>query len=210
VLVVGVTNAFNLIDGLDGLAGSVILVACMVFGVFFAMSGEGSGYFRYCFVSFSLLGSVLGFLRYNFFKAKIFMGDTGSLVCGFIVSILAIQFIEMGKETILPNAPALAVATLLIPLLDTSRIFILRILAGRSPFSPDKNHIHHRLIDIGFSQMATVIILVIINLIAVALCIVLSNLNATLLLCLLLLYAFAFTVIIEFALSYKKRSEGKL
>ncbi|MCU0429602.1 MAG: undecaprenyl/decaprenyl-phosphate alpha-N-acetylglucosaminyl 1-phosphate transferase [Cytophagaceae bacterium] len=209
VTVVGITNAFNLIDGLDGLAGSVIMVACMVFGVYFAIAGEGTDYFRYCFVAFSLLGSVLGFLRYNFYKAKIFMGDTGSLVCGFIVAVLAIQFIEMGKITGIPNAPALAVAILLIPLLDTSRVFIVRILAGRSPFAPDKNHIHHRLIALGFTQMATVLILVIINLVAVALCISLAKLAVTYMILLLVAYAGLITVTIDISLSLKKRAELK-
>lgn len=206
VLVVGLTNAYNLIDGLDGLAGSIILVACMVFGTYFSMSGESSGYFLYGFVAFSLVGGVLGFLRYNFYKAKIFMGDTGSLVCGFIVSVLAIQFIEMKPVS---NSASVAVATLIIPILDTSRVFLLRIMMGRSPFSPDKNHIHHRLIDIGFSQIATVFILIVINLMAVGLCMVFINLDPTLLLGLLFLYALVFTLAIEFALSYKKKTEVK-
>jgi UDP-GlcNAc:undecaprenyl-phosphate GlcNAc-1-phosphate transferase len=110
---------------------------------------------------------MLGFLRYNFHKANIFMGDTGSLVCGFIVSVLAIQFIEMGNTAGHPLgsvAPAVALGILFVPLFDTSRVFVLRMLAGKSPFAPDKNHIHHRLLELGFSQIGTVLLLGALNL----------------------------------------------
>ena len=166
VFIVGITNAINLIDGLDGLAGTLVLIISSTLGYYFYQYG-GAAFSNYAFVAVCLLGGMLGFLRYNFHKANIFMGDTGSLVCGFIVSVLAIQFIEMGNTAGHPlgsAAPAVALAILFVPLFDTSRVFVLRMLAGKSPFAPDKNHIHHRLLGLGFSQIGTVLLLGALNL----------------------------------------------
>ena len=165
VAIVGITNAINLIDGLDGLAGTIILIISSTLGFYFYQYG-GAAYGNYAFVAVCLLGGILGFLRYNFHKANIFMGDTGSLVCGFIVSVLAIQFIELGNAPGQPlgsAVPAVALGILFVPLFDTCRVFLLRILAGKSPFTPDKNHIHHRLMDLGFSQISTVLLLALLN-----------------------------------------------
>ena len=164
-VIVGITNAVNLIDGLDGLAGTIVLIICSTFGYYFYMYG-GPSYGNYAFVAVCLIGGLLGFLRYNFHRAPIFMGDTGSLVCGFIVSVLAIQFIEMGLQVGQPfgsSSPSVAVGILFVPLFDTLRVFSLRMLAGRSPFSPDKNHIHHRILAMGFSQISTVLLLGLLN-----------------------------------------------
>ncbi|RZK62818.1 MAG: undecaprenyl/decaprenyl-phosphate alpha-N-acetylglucosaminyl 1-phosphate transferase [Hymenobacter sp.] len=161
VAIVGITNAINLIDGLDGLAGTIVLIISSTLGYYFYQYG-GTGYGNYAFVAACLLGGMLGFLRYNFHKANIFMGDTGSLVCGFIVSVLAIQFIEMGRAPGQPlggASPAVALGILFVPLFDTCRVFLLRMLAGKSPFAPDKNHIHHRVLALGFSQISTVLLL---------------------------------------------------
>lgn len=168
-VIVGITNAINLIDGLDGLAGSIVLIITSTFGYYFYRYG-GSSYGNYSFVAVCLLGGMVGFLRYNFHRAPIFMGDTGSLVCGFIVSILAIQFIEMGLRVGKPfgqASPSVAVGILFVPLFDTLRVFILRMMAGRSPFSPDKNHIHHRILAMGFEQISTVLLLALLNIVVI-------------------------------------------
>ena len=165
VVIVGVTNAINLIDGLDGLAGTIVLIIASTLGYYFYTYG-GSQFGNYVFVAVCLVGGMLGFLRYNFHRATIFMGDTGSLVCGFIISILTIQFIEMGLRVGQPfgsAAPGVALGILFVPLFDTLRVFLLRMLAGRSPFSPDKNHIHHRILAMGFSQITTVLLLGLLN-----------------------------------------------
>jgi UDP-GlcNAc:undecaprenyl-phosphate/decaprenyl-phosphate GlcNAc-1-phosphate transferase len=159
LVIIGITNSINLIDGLDGLAGTLVIIAAATFGICFYLYG-GSAYGNYAAVSFSLVGGVAGFLRYNFYKAKIFMGDTGSLLCGFILSVLAIQFIEMRS---LPASPPLALSILFIPLFDTVRVLMIRILQGRSPFLADQKHIHHRLLSLGFSQIGTVLTLAAIN-----------------------------------------------
>jgi len=168
-MIVGITNAINLIDGLDGLAGTIVLIICSTFGFYFYKYG-GPSFGNYVFVSVCLIGGMLGFLRYNFHRAPIFMGDTGSLVCGFIVSILAIQFIEMGLrvgQPFGPTSPAVALGILFVPLFDTLRVFTLRMMAGRSPFSPDKNHIHHRILAMGFQQISTVMLLGLLNILVI-------------------------------------------
>lgn len=161
VVIVGITNAINLIDGLDGLAGTIALLTVSTLGYYFFRYG-GPHFGNYVFVAVCLIGGILGFLRYNFHRATIFMGDTGSLVCGFIISILTIEFIEMGLRVGQPfgqASPAVALGILFVPLFDTLRVFLLRMMAGRSPFSPDKNHIHHRVLAMGFSQISTVLLL---------------------------------------------------
>lgn len=199
LVIIGITNAINLIDGLDGLAGTIVLIIACTFGVYFYLYG-GSAYGNYAAVAFCLIGGVLGFLRYNFHKATIFMGDTGSLLCGFIVSILAIQFIEMRAE---PAAPAVALGVLFVPLFDTVRVSIIRIMKGQSPFIPDRNHIHHRLLAMGFSQISTVLILGAINIMVIVFVVSLGdwgNLS-------ILLVLFAFSIVLSIILGvYKSNS----
>lgn len=154
--IIGITNAVNLIDGLDGLAGSLTIIICATFGFFFYYNGNVA----MAIMAFSLIGAVTGFLRYNIHKAIIFMGDTGSLVCGYLISVFAVEFIEMGN---IDSAPSIATAILMVPLFDTIRVFGLRIMKGKSPFSPDRNHVHHVLTRFGLSQLATVMTLVAIN-----------------------------------------------
>ncbi len=202
LVIIGITNAMNLIDGLDGLAGTIAIIISATFGVYFVLYG-GEAYGNYAAVAFCLIGGLLGFLRYNFHKATIFMGDTGSLLCGFIISVMAIQFIEMRQVT---AAPAVALGILFIPLFDTLRVSIIRILKGNSPFIPDRNHIHHRLLGMGFSQISTVLILAAINL-AVILFVVnfgeWGNLN-------LLLVLLTFSVILSIFIGvYKPRGVVK-
>ncbi|MGB3616850.1 MAG: MraY family glycosyltransferase [Catalinimonas sp.] len=175
--VVGITNAVNLIDGLDGLAGTIIVLVTSLLGFYFYWYGAG-GYEHFAGVAVCLVGGIMGFLRYNVRKAIIFMGDTGSLLCGFIVSIMVIEFVEM--KTV-PTAPAVAVAILIVPLFDTLRVFTTRILQGRSPFSPDKNHIHHILLRAGMSQIGTVLVLAVVNLLVVGTVVFFSPVGNTML-----------------------------
>ena len=150
--IVVITNSFNLIDGVDGLAGSLGLLSSLIFGFYFYFSGEP----LYAVLALSLAGSLTAFLIYNFYPAKIFMGDTGSLLIGLINSILVIKFINTGSDPSSPipieSAPALGFAILLVPLFDTLRVVSHRILSRRSPFCPDRNHIHHFLLDLGLSH----------------------------------------------------------
>jgi UDP-GlcNAc:undecaprenyl-phosphate/decaprenyl-phosphate GlcNAc-1-phosphate transferase len=171
-----VVNAFNLIDGIDGLAGGVGFIASAAFGGWFAFAGD---YAMAC-LGIALAGSLLAFLFFNFSPAKIFMGDSGSLTIGLIVSILAIKLISYDvsaiKNSYVLNVskPIFAMSVLVYPLIDTLRIFIYRAVQGVSPFSADRNHLHHRLIDIGCSHKKAVLIIYAVNIFIIALTLGLS------------------------------------
>jgi UDP-GlcNAc:undecaprenyl-phosphate GlcNAc-1-phosphate transferase len=179
--VIVVINSFNLIDGVDGLAGSLGLLSTVVFGVYFLYVNM----LPYAVIAFSLAGSLLAFLIFNFQPAKIFMGDTGSLLVGTINAILVIKFINVANtgDVTFPilASPAVGFTILMIPLLDTLRVFGIRILHRRSPFSPDRNHIHHLLLDRGFSHRSITLTLVSINLVMIVLVFLGRSLNCTLL-----------------------------
>ncbi|HJU46131.1 MAG TPA: MraY family glycosyltransferase [Chitinophagaceae bacterium] len=168
--VIVIINSFNLIDGVDGLAGSLGLMATTVLGFYFMKIGAAP----YAILAFSLAGSLLAFLIFNFHPAKIFMGDTGSLLIGLITSILVIKFINIASSpeaggVPLEASPAIGFVLLMIPLLDTLRVFAIRIFNRRSPFSPDRNHVHHLLLDRGFSHRAITLTLVSINILFITL-----------------------------------------
>ena len=177
-----VVNAFNLIDGVDGLAGGVGFIASSAFGAWFALAGDPA---MAC-LAFALSGSLLAFLFFNFSPAKIFMGDSGSLTIGLIICILAIKVIGYDVSAIENKAilnvskPIFAMAVLVYPLVDTLRIFIYRAVRGVSPFSADRNHLHHRLLDIGLSHKGTVITIYFFNIAVIGLTVALalSSINA--------------------------------
>jgi UDP-N-acetylmuramyl pentapeptide phosphotransferase/UDP-N-acetylglucosamine-1-phosphate transferase len=158
-------NAYNLIDGIDGLAAGQSIFAAAIFGCWFYISGH----FEYAILSFALIGALLGFFFYNVYgtKNKIFMGDTGSLVLGTLISILVIKFNELNIDQTAPlsiaSAPAVSFAILIYPLFDTLRVFMIRIMNKKSPFTPDKNHLHHRLLALGFSHKKATYTIIIFN-----------------------------------------------
>jgi UDP-N-acetylmuramyl pentapeptide phosphotransferase/UDP-N-acetylglucosamine-1-phosphate transferase len=151
ITIVGITNAFNLIDGIDGLAGGLGFMSLVTLGIFLTLSKD----LNYALVAFALAGALLGFLYFNFNPARIFMGDTGSLVVGFVIAVLCVQLMKINAIRPVPVVPNIYVFTLgivLIPVLDTLRVFATRIWKGRSPFSADKTHIHHLVINKGFTH----------------------------------------------------------
>jgi UDP-N-acetylmuramyl pentapeptide phosphotransferase/UDP-N-acetylglucosamine-1-phosphate transferase len=202
LVIVGLINAFNLIDGLDGLAGSLILINSASFGYFFYRFG-GTEYAPFALLAFCLMGGILGFLRYNFHKAIIFMGDTGSLVSGMLVSAMAIQFVQMKA---VESAPSIAVAILIIPVFDTARVFAIRIFNGKSPFSPDKNHVHHILIRSGLNQMQTVILLSVLNILTILAAISMAGLGDNFLMAFFALYFVAFLIVLQILSKRKNAS----
>lgn len=160
VIIIAIVNAYNLIDGIDGLASTLAIVSALFFGIWFLL-GNNIVMFS---IAFSLIGALLGFLMFNKAPAKIFMGDTGSMFIGFILSILAIRFIDYNNAIPdasfhLKNAHLIAMTSMLVPIADVCRVFTDRVLAGKSPFFPDKTHIHHLLLKIGFSHNMVVSLL---------------------------------------------------
>jgi UDP-GlcNAc:undecaprenyl-phosphate GlcNAc-1-phosphate transferase len=156
--IIVVMNAYNLIDGVDGLAGIVGVITSGFFGLFFFINGD----FFYSLIGFAFASSLLGFLIYNYSPAKIFMGDTGAMLNGVVNAILVIHFIETAQESkIFPiaSSPAMGFGVLIMPLLDTLRVFFIRMIHGRSPFSPDRNHLHHLLLDRGMNHKKVTLII---------------------------------------------------
>ena len=161
--IIVVINSFNLIDGVDGLAASLGILTMSIFGIyFFAVD-----YQAYALLAFSMAASLAAFMIFNHHPAKIFMGDSGSLMIGLINAILVIKFINVANEPFVtvavPSAVAVGFAILIVPLLDTLRVFSIRIINGRSPFTPDRNHVHHLLLDRGLSHSAVTFTCVAIN-----------------------------------------------
>ncbi len=159
--IIVIVNSFNLIDGIDGLASGIGLIVSFAYGFWFLAAGDNS---MSC-LAFSLAGSLSAFLIFNFAPAKIFMGDSGSLTIGLVISILTIRLLEY-NTALLPEGfmtslskPVFVLAVLVFPLYDTLRIFIYRALKGLSPFSADKKHIHHRLLKLGYQHRGAAVIL---------------------------------------------------
>lgn len=173
-----VTNAFNLIDGIDGLAGSIGILICLMFGGLHAINGNVNS----AIIAFSLTGAIVGFLKSNLSPAKIFMGDTGSLIIGFAVAAVAILFIKsfnasapvMGIIKTPGGYLLIAIAVLFIPVFDTFRVFTMRLIKGRSPFSADRTHLHHYLLDLGLGHSQAVATIVSANLFIIVLAILLQ------------------------------------
>jgi UDP-GlcNAc:undecaprenyl-phosphate GlcNAc-1-phosphate transferase len=148
----GITNAINLSDGLDGLAGGTTLLCCAAL----ALLGANWDVRFVETVGIVLMGAILGFLRFNTHPARIFMGDAGSQFLGFTVGVLSIL---LTKQAATPLSTAMPLLLIGLPVLDTLTVMGLRLYAGRSPFAADRNHFHHRLLDLGFDQYEVVTVI---------------------------------------------------
>ena len=168
IWIVAITNAVNLIDGLDGLAVGVSAIACMTMLAVSLLIGE----IPIAILLAALAGACVGFMPFNLNPASIFMGDTGSTFLGFMLATMSIQGMFKVYAIISFAVPFLILG---LPIFDTAFAFTRRILSGRSPFSADRGHVHHRLIDMGFNQKQTVAILYIISTILGLLAVVLTT-----------------------------------
>ena len=148
IWIIGVTNAVNLIDGMDGLAGGISAFAAAAYGLIFMLNGD-SGAALACF---ALVGAIFGFLAFNLPPAKVFMGDSGALFLGFTLSVLPIIGPVTGHTEI---GFVSAVTVLLIPIFDTFAAIIRRLIVGVSVFTPDREHLHHKLLDLGLGVRAS-------------------------------------------------------
>jgi UDP-GlcNAc:undecaprenyl-phosphate GlcNAc-1-phosphate transferase len=177
--IIVITNSFNLIDGLDGLAGSIALISLFCFGIWFFLVGDEV----FAILSFAMFGSILAFLIFNWEPSEVFMGDTGALVIGMFLAVLAIHFINVNYD--LPTGSpykfvasiGTAAAFIIPPLVDTLRIFILRVSKGKSPFTPDKSHIHHAIVRLGKSHSQTTVILASVHVLFILFAITLRDLG---------------------------------
>lgn len=163
-------NAFNLIDGVDGLAAGIGLISATAYGIWLYWAGD----VPLALLAFTLAGALVGFLVFNYHPARIFMGDSGSLIIGAIISVLAIRIIDHDTSR-LPRwlaavpTPLFAMSAIAYPMVDTFRIFAVRMSKGRSPFSADRNHIHHRLMDLGLGHRGVTALLYLYAVVIIAL-----------------------------------------
>lgn len=206
-----IINAFNLIDGINGLSGSIGTLITITLGTWFFLIDS----IDLAIVAYAMAGAVIAFLKYNFTPAKIFMGDTGSLLVGLVCSILVIKFIELHRDIPAQYAayafeavPAVAVGILILPLFDTLRVFTMRALKGKSPFSPDRTHIHHLLIDYGFTHMQATGILVVVNIAFILLVVYLQNIGSLKLLLVVLGLAVVLTTLLYRSVMRKKLNQS--
>lgn len=178
-MMITIINSYNLIDGIDGLASVVGIVILVIYTTIFYLTEE---YF-FALLAIALNASLMAFLGFNLSSnKKIFMGDTGSLIVGFVISILTLKFLALRPIVytdlpfLLENAPIIAISILIVPLFDTARVFAIRIANKKGPFSPDRNHTHHVLIDYwGLSHKQASFIIGCFNLLFVILFIVLGS-----------------------------------
>ena len=204
IAIVGIMNAVNLIDGIDGLATLLGFLVSSFFGAFFFWWDQ----VPYAVLCFAVAGSLSAFFFYNVFgrENKIFMGDTGSLILGCLFSIFIIKFNEFtlsGSEMMNSSSPAISMAVISIPLFDMLRVFALRILQGKSPFYPDKNHIHHKLLNLGYSHIKSSLILFIVNILLIGIAFSFSNMNNNIQLVILVLFAALFSAIPGLIMRYR-------
>jgi UDP-GlcNAc:undecaprenyl-phosphate GlcNAc-1-phosphate transferase len=164
--IVGMINSINFIDGLDGLSSGIALIAAVTLGVISLTTQIGQPFIAV--LCFTLAGALLGFLRWNFHPATVFAGTGGVMFVGYTLAVLSI----LGSAKV-----AVAVLVLAVPIIDTFWIIVRRVLAGRSPFTPDRGHIHHRLLDLGLSHRQTVLLIYLICAALAVLSLVLSGAN---------------------------------
>lgn len=212
ITIIGVTNCFNLMDGIDGLSASLSILACSAFGIWFYLVGEVD----WAVLSAAIAGATLAFLYFNVFSKtnKIFMGDTGSLFLGFIISIIAIRFNEASVSVTGPYAvqaaPAVSIGFLIIPIFDTLRVFLTRIVRNKPPFSPDKTHIHHYLLELGFTHGQATLILFITGFLFIGISILLKDLTVFWLLFVLLCIASFLSFIPIYLVTRKRKSMNEI
>lgn len=203
--IIGITNCFNLTDGVDGLCAGLGIVASLAFGCWFYYTND----YNWLILCISLTGSLCAFFYFNVFgkSNKIFMGDTGSLMTGFIISLMAIRFNETSKDpsswTFIQSGPAVAIGIIMVPFYDTLRVMTHRILNSTSPFKADKTHIHHFLLELGFSHLQTTMILISASLMFILISILLSNRSVLLLLGTLMITGTIFTLMVMKSLERK-------
>ena len=174
-----IINGLNLIDGIDGLASGIGILVSSLFGSWFLLTGNHAD----AALTFSLAGSLIAFFYFNVFsrKNKLFLGDTGSLLTGFLIGIFAFRVLQLNQTGdgvyYINSVPVVVFGILILPLFDTLRVFFIRILQGKSPFTADRQHIHHRILQLGFSHIQATILLLSVNIIFIVLNLLLQRIG---------------------------------
>jgi UDP-GlcNAc:undecaprenyl-phosphate GlcNAc-1-phosphate transferase len=196
--VVGVINAINLIDGLDGLAGGVTTIALMAFFLLGWLEDDPIT----MILAAAMVGAIFGFLKYNFYPARIFMGDTGSLVVGYVIGFIAVYLTQKSTSTTSPMVPVLVLG---LPLLDTVWVMSRRIISGVSPFAADRSHVHHKFLSLGFEHQLTVIVIYGISLFLACCALLLRGLPEYLLLLIYLVAAISSYLFLRYVMQNREK-----
>lgn len=203
-----IINALNLIDGVNGLATTIALLGTLFYGIWFYLVGHN---IQHTFVAAALCGSLLVFLRFNITPARLFMGDTGSMMLGFLLAFFSIDFIQTNAinrthELFIMSSPTMAIAIIMLPLYDLFRVMFLRIIKGKNPFHADKNHIHHLLLRIGLPHMWVTVTLVLYSISIFALAVIFRKFNNHVSGIILLGYTIILNLILHYLLKRKEKS----
>lgn len=212
-IIVLIINSYNLIDGIDGLAAGVgSLISLSFVFIFFRLYDYSMGY-----LAIATLAALLAFLYFNFSnRYKIFMGDTGSMVVGYLIAFMAIKFINLSSEdwVMIKSGPVVAIAILIVPLIDTLSVIIIRLMKRKSPFSADKNHIHHRVLRLNLNHIQATVIICFANALIIIFAYLIRHLNINLMLLLIILAALLLSylplVLVEFASKKKLIKDEKV
>lgn len=207
VILIAIINAYNLIDGIDGLAGGVGMIASSILGIWF----WGAGFLSLAILSFSLSGALIGFLAFNMFPARIFMGDTGAMSIGFILGFLSLEFLILNhglssQPWHIANGEVLAVSILIIPIIDTLRVIAIRLKKGVSPFRADRSHIHHEILDLGISHLHSAFILWLVNIFMIGVAYLTMPLNINIQMVVLIAVGLSFLPFIKIAYKFSARA----
>ena len=207
-----IINGFNFIDGIDGLSASIGIITAGAFGLWFLKTAH----YQHVLLSVSLIFSLFAFFLFNVFgkENKIFMGDTGSLIIGLILSILVIKFnefnIDKSKPFAIYPAPAVSFGILIIPLLDTLRVMFIRFFTGKPLMQADKKHLHHQLLDLGLSHINVTLIISVVNVIFIYFVFYTSSfISIRRLMLLILIVALVLSYIPPLLINLKRKKEGR-
>lgn len=204
-----VINGFNLIDGIDGLASGVGIISLSGLGTWFLIAGD-IAYAAFCF---STVAALAAFFRFNVFSKanRIFLGDTGSLIIGMVVTIFVVRFLEGSLvhplASMIVSAPAIAIGLLIVPLIDTLRVFTLRVMSGKSPFKPDRLHLHHKLLELGLNHRHSTFMILGFNLVIIGLALALRQMGNIRMLAIILPTALLITSVPGLIFRYRRRDE---
>jgi len=206
---IALINCFTLLDGIDGLAGGMGIFISLIFGIWL----NWLGYDNFAVLSFSLAGALACFYAFNVFgqKNKLFMGDSGSLLLGFLFSVLSIKIlcceVSPGDPHYMKAFPSVVMGVMILPIMDTLRVFTLRILSGKSPFHADRTHLHHILLELGFNHFQASTSLILVNALLFGVTVLLRNMNAFLVAVILFALALTASMIPHYLLQGKIRKK---
>lgn len=196
IFIVAIINAVNFIDGIDGLAATISFFVLLAFSFIFYQYGESS----YSYIAIALAGSTLGFLIFNIHPAKIFMGDIGSMLLGIFLAVFAIKLSNMESLQIglvpVKDPICIAMALLIVPIMDMLTVIIIRMRLKISPFKADKRHTHHRLLTLGLGQTSATLVLLAFNMTAVAVAYLTGSMNPAISMLILVALGIAFETVI--------------